>query len=281
MRDQDPEDDGTPDGIEAILRALAESDRDDGPAPTDERLRAYRLGRLPAGEARELERLLARSAAGRRRLLELAGLDSSLPLRRVRRAVLGQAAGAGRPRRLRASAAAVAAVAAVAAMVMFALLVLYPQARPLPPGLAFDVAGQGLAEVRSAEAVPGAVRAYPGTALRISLRPRGESPAGLAFALFRRQGDALRRVREPEEVRLAAERGSAAFSGTAGAVLATRTPGVYPLFAVVSSRRDLPARVALAPGQDGAAALRSSGRLVYPLTVTLLAAEPPVEEREP
>jgi hypothetical protein len=280
MRDPDPPtpDDETPDRLDALLRALAsrpEIDEEDSlPAPEDGRLRAYREGQLPEEEARELERLLARSAAGRRRLLELAGLDTSLPLRRVRRAVLGRRAGTTgtgrRPRRPWAS------VAALAAMVILAVLVLYPRARPLPPGLAFDVSGQGLAEVRSAAARPAELRAYPGTPLRISLKPRGESPAGLAFALFRRQGDALLRVREPEEVRLTAERGSAAFTGAAAAVLATRAPRVYPLFVVASSRRDLPARVALAPGEDPAAALRSAERRVYPLKVVLLP-----EEREP
>src|SRR5262249_43058453 len=132
---------------------------------------------------------------------------------------------------------------------------------------------------RSAEAAPGEVRAYPTTPLRIALKPRGESPSGLAFALFRRQGDTLRRVREPEEVHVAAERGSAAFTGAASAVLATRTPGVYPLSAVASGRRAPPARIALAPGAAPASALRSPERRVYSLKVILLAAEPP-EERE-
>jgi hypothetical protein len=280
MRDRDPNREETPAEVDRLLRALADQEPDgDGDAPADERLAAYREGRLSAEEARELEGLLARSAAGRRRLLELAGIDQSLPLRRVRRAVLGQAVRqrsgrAGRPRQMTAWVSA----AAVAATIVLALLVLLPRPGALPRGLAYDVSARGLAEVRSAEAVPSEVRAYPATAVRILLRPRGESPAGLSFALFRRQGGALRRVRQPEEVRLISDRGSATFTGAAAAVLATRIPGVYPLYAVISNRQELPARVELAPGEDPARTLAGSGRLVYPLRVTLLRDEPPAEE---
>jgi hypothetical protein len=81
-------------------------------------------------------------------------------------------------------------------------------------------------------------------------------------------------------VLLASDRGSATFTGTAATVLATRTPGVYPLYAVVSIEKELPARVEVTPGEDPARALRAAGRLVYPLTVTLLRDDPPAEEGE-
>jgi hypothetical protein len=283
MRDRGPHRDETPAEVDRLLRALADEEPDgDGETPADERLAAYREGRLTAEEAREVEGLLARSATGRRRLLALAGIDRSLPLKRVRRAVLGEAARQRRPRRRSPwlSAAAVAAVAAVAATIVLTLLVLLPRPGGLPRGLAFDVAARGLAEVRSPEAVPSVLKAHPETALRISLRPHGESPARLSFTLFRREDGALRRVRQPEEVRLASDRGSATFAGTAAAVLATRTPGVYPLYAVVSIEKELPARVEVTPGEDPARALRAPGRLVYPLTVTLLRDDPPAEEGE-
>jgi hypothetical protein len=277
MRDRDPNREETPAEVDRLLRALADPEPDDGlPAPADERLHAYREGRLTAEETGELEGLLARSGAGRRRLLELAGIDQSLPLRRVRRAVLDQAA---RPRRPRQMTAWVSA-AGVAAMIVLALLVLLPRQGALPRGLTYDVSARGLAEVRSTAAVPSEVRAYPATAVRILLQPRGESLAGLSFALFRREGNALRRVRQPEEVLLASDRGSAAFTGAAAKVLATRIPGAYPLYAVVSSQKELPARVALAPGEDPARALQAAGRLVYPLTVTLLRDEPQAEEEK-
>ena len=84
-----PNTDETPAEVERALRALADLETDDGiPAPDDERLLAYREGTLGEEEARAVERELARSAGGRRRLLELAGNDRSLPLRRVRKAVL-------------------------------------------------------------------------------------------------------------------------------------------------------------------------------------------------
>ena len=54
--------------------------------------------------------------------------------------------------------------------------------------------------------------------------------------------------------------------------------GAYQLYVVVFTREELPAFVKLEPGQDAAGALRAPGRLVYPLTVTLLRAEPPAEE---
>jgi hypothetical protein len=106
--------------------------------------------------------------------------------------------------------------------------------------------------------------------VRILLRPRGDSPAGLSFALFRREDGVLRRVRQPAEVRLASDRGSAAFEGVAARVLATRAPGVYPLYVVVSTREEMPSLVEIGTARDPAGALRASGRLVYPVTVTLL-----------
>jgi hypothetical protein len=256
-----------PDEVERILRALASEDLDDGlPAPDDERLRAWREGRLSAEEARELEELLSHSAAGRRRLIELAGIrriDSSLPLRRVRKAVLGEA----RPWPLWAQ-RAWRSSAAIAAMLVLAVIGVFLRQPSLPKGLAYDVSARGLAEVRSTEpsveTSTSAVRAYPGTTVRIVLRPQGDSPAGLSFALFRREGGGLRRVREPEEVQLESERGSATFSGTASRVLATDVPGRYPVFVVVSARNRLPSYV------ETTGALRSSGRLIYPMTITLL-----------
>ena len=256
-----------PDDVERLLRALAAEELDDGlPAPGDDRLRAWREGRLSEEEARELEGVLSRSASGRRRLIELAGiggmgspgLDRSLPLRRVRRAVLGGAVRTRLPRRAWRSAAALAAMLVLAAIGVFL------RQPALPEGLAYDVSARGLAEVRSEEAAPGEVRAHPDTTVRIVLRPRGDSPAGLSFALFRREPGGLRRVREPEEVRLEAERGSATFTGAAARVLATDVPGRYPVFVVVSASKRLPSRVETVDD------LRSSGRLIYPMTITLL-----------
>ena len=110
------------------------------------------------------------------------------------------------------------------------------------------------------------------------MQAREETPAGASFALFRRGEGELRRVAAPAEVRVASERGSASFEGEASRVLASRAPGAHPLYVVVSTGVEPPSRVELAPGQDPAGALRSSGRLVYPLTVTLLADEPPAKE---
>jgi hypothetical protein len=271
------EDDEMPTGVDRILRALADQDADDSlPAPGDERLRAWREGRLPPEEAREMEETLGRSAAGRRRLLELsniadiAGIDRSLPLRRVRKAVLDQA---DRPVRRRIAPRYVAAMA-IAATIVLALAGILSRHRALPEGLAYDVSARGLAEVRSVEEAPGEVQAYPDTTLRIFVRPQGDSPAGLSFALFRLEGGGgtLRRVRQPDEVRLESERGSAALSGIASRVLATRVPGAYPLFVVVT-REMLPSSIELKPGQAPEAALKASGRLVYPVKVILLRAE--------
>ncbi len=263
--------------VERILRALAEREGgDDLPAPGDERLRAYRAGGSSAGESRELEALLARSAAGRRRLLELAGVDRTLPLRRVRKAVL--AAGARR----RALPPAAWAAAAAAAILVAVLSALFLHTGEAPGRAAYDVAARGLAEVRSGDPTPsptpGPVRAYAGTTLRILVRAREDAPSGVSFALFRRADGALRRVPSPAEVRVEAERGSATFSGEAVRVLATRVPGDYPLYVVVSTAGEPPPVVAIAAGQAPVAALRSSGHLVYPLTIRLLADEPPAKE---
>jgi hypothetical protein len=278
MRDrpQDPNEESMPAEVDRVLRALADQDPDDGvPAPADERLLAYREARLTPDETRELESLLARSAAGRRRLLELAGVDRSLPLRRVRKAVLGAV---DRRRRV----VPWMSAAAVAASILLALLVFFPRQHGLPAGLAYDVAARGLAESRSADAAPSPmenpVRAYPGTPLRILVRPRGNVPAGVSFALFRREGGGLRRVRQPEEARLVGDRGSAAFEGAAARVLATRAPGAYPLYVVVYTGEEPPSRMKLEPGRDPVEQLRASGRLVYPMTVILLRDEPAAED---
>jgi hypothetical protein len=191
----------------------------------------------------------------------------------VRKAVLGQRT---RRRRL----AAWTSVAAAAAMVVLAVLTLFPRQRGLPAGLTYDVAARGLAERRSLDEAASALRAYPATTVRIQVRPRGDSPGGVVFALFRRQGGVLRRVQPPDEVRMTSERGRASFTGSAAALLATRAPGVYPLFVVVTARETLPSLISLEPGQEPAAALRAPGRLIYPLTVTLLAEEPAAEERD-
>lgn len=261
MRDQGSNEDE----IERILRALGDEVSDGSlPAPDDERLLAYREGRLPPEEAREMELLLARSDAGRRRLLELAGIDRSLPLRRVRKAVLGQE---------RRRTTAWMSIAAIAAALVLALAAILSQSRALPEGLTYEVSARGLAEVRSADEVSGELRAYPATTLRILLRPQGEVSDGISFALYRREGAALKRVREPEEVKLASERGSATFSGTAARVLATDAPGVYTLFALVSAEEDFPSTVEIEPGEDPAGSLQGSGRLAYPVTVNLLRKE--------
>lgn len=268
---QTPNEDETPPAVERALRELSRLEADDErPAPGDERLRAYREGTLSEEETRELERELAHSAAGRRRLLELAGIDHSLPLRRVRRAVLGAIG----PRR---RTAPWLAAAALAASLVLAVLIFFPRHPALPAGLAYDVGAHGLAEARSEGEVRSEARAYPDTPLRIQAVPRGESPAGISFALYRREDGVLRRVREPEEVRVETDRGSVVFTGKAGMVLATRAPGVYPLYVIATTHETPPALVRLEAGQDPAAALRNSGRLVYPVKVTLLRAEPPAE----
>jgi hypothetical protein len=273
-----PNEDETPAEVERALRALADLETDDGlPSPGDERLLAYREGALSEDEEREVERVLARSAGGRRRLLELAGIDRSLPLRRVRRAVLAAAG----PRRRMARMTPWLGAAALAASIVLAVLTFFPHHTSLPAGLVYGVGAQGLAAVRSEGEAGGEARAYADvyadTPLRIFVRPRGDSPSGVSFALFRRETGALRRVRQPEEVRVENDRGSATFEGTAGTVLATRSPGVYPLFVVAYIQEPPPAFVRLEPGQDPAAILRDSGRLVYPVRVTLLRDGTPAE----
>ncbi len=277
--------DPPPTDVERILRALADREGgDDLPAPVDERLRAYRAGALSAAESGELEALLARSAAGRRRLLELAGVDRTLPLRRVRNAVLGRPA---RRRWTTPSWAPAAAIAAAAAAILVAVLSpFFLHVAKGPGSPAYDVAARGLAEVRAAEPAPGpaagAARAYAGTTLRILVRAREDGTAGASFALYRRGAGGVERVPSPAEVRVEEERGSATFVGEAARVLATRVPGSYPLYVVVSAAGAAglpPARVEAARGEDAGEALQSSGRLVYPLTIRLLAAEPPVKER--
>lgn len=78
--------------LEDLLSNLAvEGEASDGePAPSEEILEAYRSGQLSADEASRLERLLARSRAGRQRLAALAEVASSGPSATVRARVLGK-----------------------------------------------------------------------------------------------------------------------------------------------------------------------------------------------
>ena len=158
-------------------------------SPLRRRAAARLPGRsLSAAESGDLEALLARSAAGRRRLLELAGVDRNLPLRRVRNAVLGRPARRGWTTPSWAPAAAIAAAAAAILVAVLSPFFLHVAKGPGSP--AYDVAARGLAEVRAAEPAPGpaaeAARAYAGTTLRILVRAREDGTAGASFALYRR-----------------------------------------------------------------------------------------------
>lgn len=268
-------------GAHAIAERLAAGDRDtiawlyDTLAPGLYRRLLRRYG-YPGGPdaadvlqetfllcLRDEARLLRGTLAGRP-----AGSPALPPLRQyLWDLACGVAANARRSVWSRRFAGRVSAAAALAASIVLVLLTLFPLQRELPAGLAYDMSARGLAEVRSPEEAPGQVgaglRAYPGTPLRILVRPRGDSPAGLSFALFRREGGALRRVREAEEVRLASDRGSAAFEGAAGSVLAARAPGVYPLYVARSPAWTPACRAAPAAG-GREARRRATCSSIYP-----------------
>ena len=126
---------------------------DDGPAPPDAELHAYRRGSLSTADAERLEWMLARSAAGRARLATLAGVFPAAVPARLRRRLFPDAGAHPAFLDWRWAAAALAVAACVIAFLSLPRAPLGPVALP-----EFDVHVLGRAETRSA---PDTTRALP------------------------------------------------------------------------------------------------------------------------
>jgi hypothetical protein len=220
---------------------------DDGPAPPDDVLRAYRSGSLTPAEAERVEWMLTRSAEGRARLAELGGVRLPSVPNRLRRQIVGDVP-ALRPWLTLDWRWAVAVLAV--AVVAFALLFLprSPGTRaPVPP---FDVRVLGLADTRSA---PGTARARPETPVTIVIEAEGPTTQGLVYAVYRLRDDRLERL-APGEVAVETHRGGAVLKAS-GESLAGRVPGEHELFVAIAPGERLPEQLVVGPEQDPAARL--------------------------
>lgn len=248
---------------EELLWELSSTDRDDPDldVPPDERLLAYREGRLDDEDARRLETLLAHSAAARQRLIELAEEPVSGAPPAVRERLLP-----ARERRWWWPATA----AAAACLLALGLYLVQPaERREVPP---FDVTVELLAEVRSG-AAEGATsgNAFADTPVRIVMEPAEDSVAGLSLGLYLLRANELVRLVPGEGLRFEAFRGAAVFEAPAARLVGS-APGTHELFVVAASRK-LPASVELAAGEEAGAALtKAIGGRIYRQSISLLAA---------
>ena len=234
-----------------LLWELPKVEIDDGPAPPDDRLHAYRQGGLDLAEQARLEWDLAGSRRGRARLAELAGIDLAtrpaipIPTRR--------------PWRI-----AAAALAAAASIVLAVWIALPPDAPPLP---AFDVRVQGLAADRGAVTT---AEAHVDTLVRVTVEATASSLPSVRFFAYRRDASALTLLTEPGDLAVVADRGNAVITARAVSLVGPGS-GTRTFYVVVAPTSDLPSSIGLDAREDAHAALeRASKGRVYPINLTIL-----------
>lgn len=223
---------------------------DDGPAPDETVLVAYRNGVLSDSETTRVEWRLAGSRRGRARLAELAGIRLDAP------------AAPSAPRfRLVAAVLATAATVAIAALLVAGRGWLPGVApRPIPE---FSVRAEGLAATRG---TAGTARALASGRVRVVVEPQGDAASGLTFAAYRLDAQGLTLLSEPGDVTITEVRGSAAMTATAAALIGP-SPGTRPFYVVVARGDRLPARVSAA---DASALAGATGGRVYAVTLTIV-----------
>lgn len=219
---------------------------DDGPAPDDATLSAYRGRALSRQDETRVEWTLAASRRGRLRLAELAGIGL-LPRRRGPLPWIVSALG-------------------LAAMIVLALLLAGRREPTLPP---FDVRVEGQADVREG---PGSARSLPQGTVRVRVEPLGEARAGVRFAVYRLDGGMLVPLRDPEDVRIETDRGSALLVARAERLVGDR-PGTRPFFVAVSGARGIPVRrMDVAPEGPEATLRRAGAGRAYTVYLTIVEA---------
>ncbi len=243
---------------------------------TDRDLERYRSGTMDPEDEKEIELTLATDRKTRERLAELAGVKLPNTPLELRERILRSRPGASRSTGRFGWGQWWPGYAAAAAAL--SLLLFIPLLRPqgLPTDLAFDLHAQGLASARSQTVEPpspsSSIEAYPDTRVQIRIEPRGEARAGLAFSVFRRDGDLLRYLPPTPPLSLEVVRGAALLAGPAAALV--RSPsGQFDFFFVVHSPDDTPATEIMLEGNDPLAALAGGKhRRVYPWQIRLLPA---------
>lgn len=252
--------------------------------PSDEVLEAYRSGALSQEQAAQVEVLLGRDAAARKRLAELAGLSPPPLPKSARRKFLQAVPVRDRERpsgaRLRRvprhpvvlprhwlTAAAVVLVTLVGAF--FLLQPEGPSKRSQLPAVEASI--QGLAEVRQGPRVPAAgsdfTTAEPDTAVTVGVvvdPPR----AGLEVGLYAHRPQ--RNVVERLPLEATWESRSTAVFRAPARVLVGERPGSYRLFVVVTGRGRLPAGRPLETGEAPDAAFAGRALRVEPLRLDIV-----------
>lgn len=247
------------------LSALEEDE--EAPIPEDQTLQDFREGRLAAGQAEQIQRLLARSRQARLRLGELAGLASPRPAPELRSRVL-----ASLPVRRRGRFGWQRAVLAVAAMALILLAARvfwldspWPSDGLLPE---YQIRVFATAEVRNPDGSspqPDADRVYrfdPRTPVRIQLSAREAASDQVSYGLYQLREGRLTRLEQAQGVTLQESRGVAVFE-VMGSRLAPQS-GRWQLFALVASPGRLPDDLSLREGENPQAALgKASGGRVF------------------
>lgn len=245
-----------------------------------ERLRRYRAGELDAEETDAFEAELVADPSLRARLAAFASSDDAgAPAASKARALDAfRRARAERSRRRR----WVRSVLPLAAALLLAVGLLWRSPEPtLPPDLAFEMTVEGTADRRSGGGARGsAVSAFPGTRLRVTLRPPVEADSEVDVGVYVRRGDLPLRVDRPATTRVHSQRGVLRVEGLAGDWFGDLR-GAATLWVVVTPPGMLPDQLPAAEPVTGGASIveslsRPGQRLVFAHPVILLS-----EEKDP
>lgn len=260
-----------------LLWDLPRADADDDErVPSDDRLRAWRAGRLSELEQRRTEWALARSGPARRRLVELSGVRLAEPPARVRRRVVGRRT-PGEVVRANSRRVAVVAASLLVALAVSLVLRLTDTTPPveMPAGAAFDVAVLGQAVVRD---TADTARTRPDGTVRILVEPRGAAVAGLEFGLYVSRDGRLVRLGARDGVSVDSRRGAATLVADARALTGGARAGTHPFWVVVAPHGALPGAVDVADGGSAVALLESrSGGRAYRRDVTVRTGDRPLD----
>ncbi len=260
-----------PDDREQIywaLSELAEGKALDDTLVAESTLEAYRNGDLTDAEASDVERLLVRNQANRRRLEAIAGATPADASNATRNRVLDAAIRSVPliPAR-RFWQPLVAAAAAVLLVVTLSWLVWQPTSSPP----AYQVSLEALTDRRDA-ATPGlTAEAYVDSRVKITATVTEDAIDGVEVGLYRQLGQQLERLPIGDRLKIEQRRGVVVFSALASDLVGSEL-GVYEVFVGIAWRAELPVEIKLEPGDDPAKVLAAGGkRQVHQLTLRLLA----------
>lgn len=247
--------------------------------PAIELLERYREGSLDPESREAVERLLADSAIARRRLADLAGLESpGAPARS--RAVPGVSPGGGwaAGRSWRLAAALVAGLVVAAGAYHLTSGARDQVAVERLAELEYQVTIEGLAEVRSPAGSTGGARAYPETVVRLRIEPAQTPVDRVEFGIYRLAENDLERVPAAPPVELTVVRGSAELVAPAAALVGDHA-GARVIYIAVAAAGGLADRVSVEDGREPRQALREMGAgFVGRQAIEILAR--PTSERE-